>query len=229
MRPHEHRLRIEAMARAQRERQDAARPATVARRALRKEVKAIADRMARDAHEQVAKAIGVDVSEFTVDLSEQTYGLVDGVVRISEEYFESVTARVSATVDEWQALDPALSPRAGDLDALDTMISDALDAEAGKMFNSTRLLFGDTFAQMNKSVQLSAGVDQYYWVTMNDFRVRVEHNAVARDGPYSWDEEGPLSAEDSDSGEACHPGEDFGCRCTAAPVVPDQDADTDEG
>ena len=59
--------------------------------------------------------------------------------------------------------------------------------------------------------QQSEGVTTYIWQTVGDNRVRPEH--AARDGE-------EIECEDSPSGG--HPGEAFGCRCSAIPVqLPD--------
>jgi SPP1 gp7 family putative phage head morphogenesis protein len=65
-------------------------------------------------------------------------------------------------------------------------------------------------AQISRHRQLSAGVEEYIWDTSGDERVRESHARL--DGQkFSW--HAPPSVG--------HPGQDFQCRCTAIPVIPE--------
>ena len=57
----------------------------------------------------------------------------------------------------------------------------------------------------------SVGVQKYRWSTAGDTRVRPEHKAL-NGKIFSWDNP-PLSTGGK------HPGEDFGCRCVAIPIL----------
>ena len=57
----------------------------------------------------------------------------------------------------------------------------------------------------------SVGVQKYRWSTAGDNRVRPEHKAL-NGKIFDWDNP-PLSTGGK------HPGEDFGCRCIAIPIV----------
>jgi SPP1 gp7 family putative phage head morphogenesis protein len=74
-------------------------------------------------------------------------------------------------------------------------------------------------AELNQSRQRDMGVRQYVWLAMRDGKTRYQHAAL--DGEECSYDDPPLSADKSSSGEACHPGEDYGCRCMAAPVLTD--------
>lgn len=63
-------------------------------------------------------------------------------------------------------------------------------------------------AQLNARRQQILGISHYIWRTRDDNRVRTTH-AARDDRIFAWDE--PLSGG--------FPGEDFGCRCIAEPVV----------
>lgn len=61
--------------------------------------------------------------------------------------------------------------------------------------------------RLDKERQQSIGLTQYVWRTVEDDRVRPEH--AANSGKiFAWD----------DPPETGHPGEDWGCRCTAEPT-----------
>jgi hypothetical protein len=209
-------LRVRYLSKA---RQDAPRPRTVARKQLRRTVQPIADDLARQTHAQVAQSLGVATREIPFELDEQAYGFVDGMVSLLEEYPIEATRRAAQAFDEWATIEEEDRT----VEALGTMLDVAFDGAESGLQNSLRLLFGDTFAQMNKAAQLSAGVEGYYWLSRRDPRVRPEHEEVDNadtDGPpYSWDEP-PLSAAKSSNEEDCHPGEDYGCRCLAVPAAP---------
>jgi hypothetical protein len=198
-------------------RQDAPKPRTLARKELRKTVTPIAQDLAKNTHAQVAQSLGVDPSDMPVDLSEQTFGFVDGLVEALEGYPVEATRAAASAFAEWETV--AEEDRT--VDALATLLNDAFDGAEGKLQNTVRMLFGDTFAQMNQAVQVQAGVTGYYWKAHHDDRVREAHEAVDNmdaEEPYSWDDP-PLKAEDSSNGEDCHPGDDYNCRCIAVPAA----------
>ena len=69
-------------------------------------------------------------------------------------------------------------------------------------------------SQFRKERYKSAGINEYTWSTSRDQRVRPYHKRL--DGQiFSWDNP-PIVDE---SGRRAHPGEDFGCRCIAIPVI----------
>jgi uncharacterized protein with gpF-like domain len=209
------RLRAEYMHKGRRS--DAPRPRTVARKELRRVVQPIANDLAKSTHEQVATSLGASVRDLPVDLSEQAYGFTDSIVSLLEKYPINVTKSVAQAFNEWESVDEEERTA----EALSTLLDGALDGELGSLQNSIRMLFGDAFAQMNQAVQVQSGVTGYHWLSMRDGKVRSAH--VEMDDPdtvYSWDDP-PLSASKSSNGENCHPGDDFGCRCIAVPVLSD--------
>lgn len=66
--------------------------------------------------------------------------------------------------------------------------------------------------QIQRAQQTDAGITEYVWCTVGDERVRRSHREL-HGRRCKWDE----PPENSD-GRACHPGEDFQCRCIARPV-----------
>jgi SPP1 gp7 family putative phage head morphogenesis protein len=70
--------------------------------------------------------------------------------------------------------------------------------------------------QLTERLQVSAGIEEYFWTTSGDERVRESHAAL--DGTRQrWDEPPVVS----DDGRSEHPGGDYQCRCTAFPVLPE--------
>ena len=79
-----------------------------------------------------------------------------------------------------------------------------------------KLIARDQTAKLNGQIQrhqqIDAGITEYIWCTCGDERVRASHKAL--DGKkFSWDNP-PLNSD----GRACHPGEDYQCRCIGRPV-----------
>lgn len=71
-------------------------------------------------------------------------------------------------------------------------------------------------AQITRTRQQNVGITEYVWTTSGDERVRDTHAEL--DGTVQrWDD----PPETSEDGRRNHPGEDFQCRCTAFPVLPE--------
>lgn len=71
-------------------------------------------------------------------------------------------------------------------------------------------------AAISRTRQQAAGISKYYWTTVGDERVRKMHDDL--DGKlFSWDDP-PITNE---AGDHNHPGEDYQCRCTASPYLPE--------
>ena len=176
-----------------------------------------AERTAEEVRVRVAKALGVKPKDFDIDLTRHVTALSDTVAAIQQEYAARSTERVAETMNEWLNLGE-LSPRAGDLDALNDMMSDGLEAVASKMEQATRGAFGDAWADMNQDAQRQAGVEQYVWVCEVDKATRPAHLALNGE-TCDWDDP-PLKAAVSSNEEDDHPGEDYSCRCIASPLAP---------
>lgn len=77
-------------------------------------------------------------------------------------------------------------------------------------------------AQINKKNQEDAGVQKYMWYTRRDARVRPCHRAL--DGKTIWWDSPPPDWYETKSGgriytgKFTHPGEAYGCRCSAVPI-----------
>lgn len=162
---------------------------------------------ASSVRKQTARALRKDVD---TDLSQHEDGLTS---RIYKRTGEAVDGSVDSAYDaysEWSESEEA------ELDELEDQLDDGLQADRRGVLGYVAFAFAAAFGAMVAEAQQGAGVERYVWLTMHDDRVRPSHAAL--DGEQAdWDEP-PLSAEDSDSGEECHPGQDFGCRCVASPV-----------
>jgi SPP1 gp7 family putative phage head morphogenesis protein len=66
--------------------------------------------------------------------------------------------------------------------------------------------------QIQQAQQQDAGIEEYIWSTVGDERVRDSHREL-NGKKFSWS-----SPPENSDGRACHPGEDFGCRCIGRPV-----------
>ena len=62
-----------------------------------------------------------------------------------------------------------------------------------------------------------AGINRYVWSTSHDERVRLSHREL-NGKEFSWDK-GALIRTPGQADKYCNPGEDFGCRCLAIPVM----------
>lgn len=129
--------------------------------------------------------------------------------------------RTEDVIDQAAAIGEAL-----EWDTFTGMIDEAMDGVVGRAINSARTAIGSAHAELTQDFQEAAGVRQYVWVVvsggMGDERVRYEHMALNFQ-TCSWDDP-PLKADVSSNGEDDHPGEDWGCRCGAAPVLPEEKA-----
>ena len=82
-----------------------------------------------------------------------------------------------------------------------------------------RLIARDQISKLNADIteqkQTALGVEEYFWVTSHDERVRPTHRNL--DGSRQrWD--APPVTETN--GERNHPGQAIQCRCTARPIIP---------
>ncbi len=138
------------------------------------------------------------------------------VDRMDEDFDETIECSM-AMLEQW-ALDGEL-----DEDDLDQMLDDCSDGKRGMLLAWLFMAFGWMFGQMVREEQKGAGVERAEWVTMRDTHVRPSHRAM--DGTvFSWDGPPPLPGALSSSGDDCFPGDDYGCRCLASPVVDVQNA-----
>lgn len=78
---------------------------------------------------------------------------------------------------------------------------------------------GTVYAEVTQQRQENLGIKRFKWQTVHDERVRDSHRAI--DGRiFNWDE-GAVGYDVAEEVKGLLPGEDFNCRCVAAPVDED--------
>jgi SPP1 gp7 family putative phage head morphogenesis protein len=177
----------------------------VAASGIEQAVRRAAEDMSLSAREQVQAALRKTVP---ASLQGQVQALVNGVL-------ESVNKRVDASLERAQDVFRDWDENE-DIEALDTKLDSGLGGILGGALAVTGMIYSAIWADMNADAQESVDVTEYVWVAQRDKVTRPEHaaldNAVA-----NWNEP-PLKASQSSSGEDCHAGEDYNCRCVAAPI-----------
>jgi SPP1 gp7 family putative phage head morphogenesis protein len=94
-------------------------------------------------------------------------------------------------------------------------LQQAIEDEFGFSARRANLIARDQVLKLNGQLtqtrQVNAGIEEYIWTTSGDERVRDEHKD--KEGQtFSWNDPPP------DTG---HPAEDYQCRCTAFPIIPE--------
>lgn len=105
-----------------------------------------------------------------------------------------------------------------------TKIKNQIVKQLGKEKRHARQIAVDQMGTLNAQItryqQQKAGCDKYWWCAVMDSRTRESH-AFFHGKIYSWDAP-PMGWYRTKRGivytRACHPGEDYGCRCVAMPV-----------
>ena len=122
---------------------------------------------------------------------------VELIKSIPNYYFQAIEGWVTKAGNEgWTA-----ARLANDL-------KESFDLSRNKAKLIARDQTGKLFGQLNKERQTAAGIRKFVWRTMEDERVREEHEAL--DGQeFSWD----------DPPDEGMPGEPIQCRCTAEAVL----------
>jgi SPP1 gp7 family putative phage head morphogenesis protein len=148
---------------------------------------------------QVREVLGVDLAAIEpeiqpriVDFTAENVSLIKSV---PSRYFDDVEKRVTSAVrsgQRWQDLAKDLEKR--------------YDVSKSQAKLIARDQVGKFFGELNKARQEALGVDTYIWQTVNDNRVREEHEE--RQGQtFRWD-------DPPDDGP---PGMPINCRCYAEP------------
>jgi SPP1 gp7 family putative phage head morphogenesis protein len=172
-------------------------------------LRASATSTADSVRRQLTKILGLDPDEFSPDLS----GEIDDFAGSLNDMASGAAADLLDRAEEMLGLE----------DPDEGAVRGSLNGVVGTLVATASMAFAYAFGQLNKAAQGAAGVEEYEWSSLHDGRVRPEHEAM--DGTRAaWDDP-PLSADKSDSGEDCHPGDDWGCRCLGQPVLPEVDDD----
>lgn len=116
---------------------------------------------------------------------------------IPEQYLNQVTAAIGTAI------------RTGTrVEDLADIIEDRYDVSSSRAELIARDQVGKFNGQLNRARQKDLGIDGYIWNDSEDARVRPEHHLL-NGTEHSWD----------DPPEPGHPGEDYQCRCWAAPSL----------
>jgi SPP1 gp7 family putative phage head morphogenesis protein len=164
-----------------------------------------AERLQKFSKSEAVRTLG----DMASDLDEDVTGFVadfaaDAVTKIGALMTESLdAAREGQSVAEQQGA--AFS------------VSDLLEGWLARAVNSASNQITQSSAELNQRRQEDMGITDYVWLAQHDGKTRPEHAAL--DGQECSYSDPPLSAEDSDIGEPCNPGDDYGCRCMASPIV----------
>lgn len=184
------------------------------KRIVKAQAQATADSAA--AQTKAALALGGD---YDPDMSSATDAFATGLFSTTEEHMRSSVDRAEEVLSDWEDMEDP------DIETLPARLDDGLSGIVGKAINSAVLAFGYLFGKSVELAQRDAGVVDYAWTCQADNRVRSPggpinfgHHLELDEKPCSWSDP-PLSADLSTSGEPCHPGEDYGCRCTASPLA----------
>ncbi len=190
---------------------------------FRRAISQAAHRAAATTARQVHAALGEHAPDEPADLGRYADELASQIRANAEQMVDDAVDRAGDVLDEWLALDPDRSERAGDVDALDDMLDEDQDRNTGRALAQAALAFGVFFALFNRTAQEDAGVGRYVWLSQKDSRVRLEH-AELDEAIADWDDP-PLTSDKSDNEEDDHPGEDYNCRCVASPLTPEDEAE----
>jgi len=184
----------------------------LAQSGLRKNVRAQAQKTADSTRKQVAKAINRPTAP--ADLSTHE-------TKLTDDTYDIAAFRIDDSVDRAGEILTQFDLDADELDDLDDEVTQSLDGALGLGLAAVGILFGAVWGAMNRQTQTDNGVGSYVWLSQKDSVVRPEH--LALDGQEAdWDTP-LLTAEDSSNGDECYPGDDYNCRCVAAPVPPDEE------
>jgi SPP1 gp7 family putative phage head morphogenesis protein len=155
---------------------------------------------------QTMTVLGVTPMEHEPWLAEQMQAFADSNAALIKNASENAITQVSALTQ--QALVNGLDAR-----SLQSQITDRFDVAESR----ARLIAVDQVAKLNSSLdqvrQQKIGVDEYFWRSSLDERVRPLH-AHLEGRRCSWDSP-PVSGT---NGERLPPGQPIRCRCTAEPI-----------
>ena len=143
--------------------------------------------------------------------------------RQQQSITESYTANMNLYIKDWQQeaierlrektqANAALGYRADRLAKIVKSEYGVTQSKAKFLARQETSLFVSKYREQRYT---SSGVRQYQWSTSVDERVRPDH-AKLQGRVFSWSDP-PVT--DSATGQKNHPGEDFGCRCVAIPIV----------
>lgn len=159
---------------------------------------------------QVRAAFGVDVLHAEPSLRPLSTAFVSENVALIKSIPNKYLDDVEATVT--RAIRRAATPT-----DLTQELQERYEVSESRARLIARDQLGKYYGQINQARQQALGVEEYVWETSQDERVREEH-ADRQGEVFRWD----------DPPEGGHPGEDYQCRCFAAPVLDEITESVDE-
>jgi len=178
--------------------------------AIEEDLEAAAGDVSKFSKNQLRKLVGISIYDADVGVAAQ----IDNFIAIN-------TSRIKSLVGEelLDLRDLLSQPRTlGTIHVseLKKQIMATVDVTKSKAALLARDQTLTLNAQITRTRQQNVGITEYVWTTSGDERVRDAHAEL--DGTVNrWDDP-PVSSED---GRRNHPGEDYQCRCTAFPVLPE--------
>lgn len=162
-------------------------------------------------------------------LGDMASDLGDRVVGFAESFASDAIEKLNGLLDA--SLDAAEEVAADALLAGEEVgtftLEGVLDSWLGRAAQSARNMVTQGTAELNQARQADMGITDYVWVATHDDKVRFEH--LALDMQECRYDDPPLTADRSSCGEPCNPGDDWMCRCLAAPVVKAAEAEAEAG
>ncbi len=154
------------------------------------------------------KAIGVGVFLEDPKVAEDTAAFVEQNVKlitsIPKAYFDDVENKVMTGL------------RSGlRVEELSDIIEDRYKVPAARAELIARDQTLKFYGQLNQLRQEELGIEKYTWRGVQDDRERQMHKDLEGE-VFSWDDP-PVTNE---AGDRNHPGQDYQCRCTAEPIIP---------
>lgn len=129
----------------------------------------------------------------------------------AEEEMDALAECMTGKLEEWLA--GGAPP-----EALDASLQECLDRTASRWYAWLTLMLGWLAGRVITESYEAGGVIEAEWIDRGDERVRPAHRAM-HGTVFRYGEKPPLPADKSSNGEACYPGDDYNCRCTARIVA----------
>jgi SPP1 gp7 family putative phage head morphogenesis protein len=177
----------------------------------------VIDQTAKD----VSKSNGKEMKRLLgIDVTRRDMGLGPIIDKFREDNVSLISSIPDNLLDDVQAmLEENTGLRVESLAAKLQERFEVSDSKAALIARDQTLKLN---GQITKTRQQTVGVTQYVWTTSNDERVREEHAAL-EGTTQDWSDP-PVT---NSYGDTNHPGEDYQCRCTAFPLLPEADEDVE--
>lgn len=156
-----------------------------------------AERVDRHATQDVGRFLDVPAIPIPGVLTAWARENADLIRSIDDRYFDEVAGVVEDALRSGRATREIAA-----------LIRERYEVSRSSARRLARDQIGKLNGQITKVRQVSAGVTHYRRLTAKDSRVRPSH-ARTHDKIYAWD----------DPPDIGHPGEDYECRCVAAPII----------